>query len=212
MPSTVIVTGGRGELGGAVVQRFRDEGWRVEVPSRPDLSDAATTTAYVDAVVRGSDRPLAAVVNLVGGFASGGRIHETPVDVFEAQFQVNLRPAYLICAATLPHLIAGGGGAIVCVSSRSALRPIKGAAGYVTAKAAVLAFVDALALEYRDDGVRANAVVPSVIDTPTNRAGRPTADFSRWVPPEQIAATITYLCGDAAAAVSGAHLPVYGRA
>ena len=89
-------------------------------------------------------------------------MHESPVERFEAQLRLNLRPAYLVCQAALPHLTAAGGGSIVCMSSRSAVRPFKGAAGYVTAKAAVLAFVDALAVEYRDEGVRANAILPSV--------------------------------------------------
>jgi NAD(P)-dependent dehydrogenase (short-subunit alcohol dehydrogenase family) len=101
---------------------------------------------------------------------------------------------------------------VVCVSSRAALRPFSGAAGYITAKAALLTFVDALAVEYRDDLVRANAVLPSVIDTRGNRASQPDADHSRWVPPEQIADVIAFLCSSASAATSGAHIPVYGRA
>src|SRR5262249_38907095 len=99
----------------------------------------------------------------------------------------------------------------VCVSSRAGVRPFAGAAGYVTAKAALLAFVDALAVEYRDDLVRANAILPGVIDTPGNRAGSPTAEHDRWGPPDQIADVIAFLCSHASATTSGAHLPVYGR-
>jgi NAD(P)-dependent dehydrogenase (short-subunit alcohol dehydrogenase family) len=139
-------------------------------------------------------------------------VHETPVNAFEAQFRLNLRSAYLVTAAALPHLIAAGGGSVVCVGSRAALRPFRGAAGYITSKAAVLALVDALAVEYRDDLVRANAVLPSVIDTPDNRAAMPGADYSRWVQPEQIADVIAFLCSDESAATSGAHIAVYGRA
>jgi NAD(P)-dependent dehydrogenase (short-subunit alcohol dehydrogenase family) len=105
--------------------------------------------------------------------------------------------------------VAAGGGAVVCVSSRAAVRPFAGAAGYITSKAAVLAFVDALAVEYRDAGVRANAILPSVIDTPANRASQPTATM---VPPERIAEVIAYLCSDASSVTSGAHIPVYGNA
>jgi NAD(P)-dependent dehydrogenase (short-subunit alcohol dehydrogenase family) len=152
------------------------------------------------------------VVNLVGGYAEGGRVHETPVDAFEAQLRLNLRPTYLVTAAALPHLMAAGGGSVVCVSSRAALRAFPGAAGYITAKAALLALVDALAVEYRDDLIRVNALLPSTIDTPGNRASQPHADFSRWVPPAQIADLIAYLCSDASVATSGAHIPVYGRA
>ncbi|MGH2943310.1 MAG: SDR family oxidoreductase, partial [Solirubrobacteraceae bacterium] len=102
--------------------------------------------------------------------------------------------------------------AIVCVSSRAALRPFAGAAGYVVAKAAVLALVDVLAEEYRSDGIRANAVLPSVIDTPANRRAMPDADHGSWVAPEQIASVVRFLCEDASGVVSGAHVPVYGRA
>jgi NAD(P)-dependent dehydrogenase (short-subunit alcohol dehydrogenase family) len=92
------------------------------------------------------------------------------------------------------------------------VRPFSGAAGYISSKRAVIAFVEALAVEYRDDGVRANAVLPSVIDTPGNRASQPEADASRWVPPEQIAGVIAFLCSDDAKPTSGAAVPVYGRA
>ena len=112
----------------------------------------------------------------------------------------------------LPQLVDAGGGAVVCVSARAALAPFRGAAGYATAKAAVLAFTQAVAVEYRAAGVRCNAVLPSVIDTPANRAAQPDADTSRWVPPEQVAAVIRFLCGDESAPTSGAAIPVYGRA
>jgi NAD(P)-dependent dehydrogenase (short-subunit alcohol dehydrogenase family) len=90
--------------------------------------------------------------------------------------------------------------------------PFRGAGGYVSAKAAVLAFAQAVAVEYRADGVRCNAVLPSVIDTPANRAAQPEADPSRWVPPEQVAAVIRFLCGEESAPTSGGAIPVYGRA
>ncbi len=166
----------------------------------------------VDLAAGRADAPLGAAVNLVGGFAQGGRVHETPVEDFEAQLTLNLRPTYLVCAAALPHLLAAGGGAVVCVSSRAALRPFPGAAGYITAKAGVLALVDALAAEYRRDGVRVNAIVPSVIDTPANRRAQPDADHAKWVLPEEIADVVRFLCADGSGVVSGAHVPVFGRA
>jgi NAD(P)-dependent dehydrogenase (short-subunit alcohol dehydrogenase family) len=156
--------------------------------------------------------PLRAVVNLVGGYAAGGRVHETPIEEFEAQFRLNLRPTYLVTQAALPHLLAAGGGAVVCVSTRAALRPFSGAAGYISSKASVIAFVQALAVEYRDDGVRANAILPSVIDTPGNRASTPDADFDRWVKPSEIAGVIAFLISDDSAPTSGAAVPVYGKA
>jgi NAD(P)-dependent dehydrogenase (short-subunit alcohol dehydrogenase family) len=228
--ATVLITGGTGGLGAAVTARFLTGGWRVVVPwhterelsrvpehprlvlLRADLFEAASVAECVAAAAGDGDAPLGAVVNLVGGFAEGGRVHETPVEAFEQQLRLNLRPAYLVCAAAIPRLLGAGGGAIVCVSSRAALRPFSGAAGYITAKAAVLAFVDALAAEYRQDGIRANAIIPSVIDTPANRAANPDADFGSWVRPDEIAETVHFLCSPASGPVSGAHIPVYGRA
>ncbi len=157
-------------------------------------------------------QPLKAVVNLVGGYAHGGRVHETPLADFEAQFAINLRPAYVLAQASLPSLVEAGGGALVFMSSRTALVPFAGAAGYVTSKASVIALAQAIAVEYRGDRVRCNVVLPSVIDTPKNRADRPDADHSRWVPPAEIATVIRFLAGPESAPTSGAAIPVYGRA
>jgi len=98
------------------------------------------------------------------------------------------------------------------VSSRAAVAPFAGASGYVAAKAAVIALAQAVAVEYRDAGVRCNTVLPSIIDTPGNRAAQPKADHSRWVPPDQIARVIRFLAGEESAPTSGANVPVYGRA
>lgn len=230
MPGSALITGGTGGLGAAVTRAFLDGGWRVVVPLHKeaerervdahdrlvlelaDLLDPASAGAVVELAAGDAAAPLRAVVNLVGGFQEGGRVHETPVEDFEAQLRLNLRPTYLVTQAALPHLQAAGGGAVVCVSTRAALRPFAGASGYVVSKAAVLAFVDALAVEYRDDGIRANAILPSVIDTPANRRSMPDAKHELWVKPEQIASVVRFLCEDGSVAVSGAHVPVYGRA
>lgn len=231
MASSALITGGTGGLGAAVTQAFLDGGWRVVVPvlddaerdrlptherlvlEPADLFDAKAATAVTALAAGDAGAPLRAVVNLVGGFAAGGRVHETPAEAFETQLRLNLRPAYLVCHAAIPHLLAGdGGGAIVCVSSRAARKPFAGAAGYVVAKAAVLAFVDVLHTEYGADGIRANAILPSVIDTPANRRSMPGADHSRWVAPAQIAGVVRFLCEDGSGSVGGAHVPVYGRA
>jgi NAD(P)-dependent dehydrogenase (short-subunit alcohol dehydrogenase family) len=226
MDRTVIVTGGTGGLGAAVTKRLLDEGWRVVVPwfaeaelkrvgdhERLELVQADLTDPdSVAAVVGAAGDSLHALVNLVGGFAMGERVHETPVDDFERMIRLNLRPTYLMAAAALPVMLAAGGGAIVCVSARAALQPFPGAAGYITAKAAVLAFVDVLHAEYREDGIRTNAIMPSVIDTPANRASQPDADYDTWVKPAEIAAVVAHLCSDDTSVTSGGHIPVYGRA
>jgi NAD(P)-dependent dehydrogenase (short-subunit alcohol dehydrogenase family) len=230
MDRTALVTGGTGGLGAAVVARFLDDGWRVVVPwvaerelerverraglelVEADLFDPGAVAGAVARATEDEGAPLRALVNLVGGYAQGPRVAEAPIEDFEAQLRLNLRPTYLATQAALPALVAAGGGAIVCVGSRAALQPFSGAAGYVSAKAAVIAFAQAVAVEYREEGVRCNALLPSVIDTPANRAAMPDADPRRWVAPAQLAATIAHLCSDEAAAVSGAAIPVYARA
>ncbi len=222
---SVLVTGGAGGLGGAVIDAFRTDGWRVVAPVRGDqqldgvitvtgvdASDPAAVARAVETAACDAQAPLRAVVNLIGAYAGGGRVHELPLADFEAQLTRNLRPTYLVTQAALPHLVAGGGGSVVCMSSRAAVAPFAGASGYVTAKAAVLAFMQAVAVEYKGDGVRCNAVLPSVIDTPANRAAQPNADHSRWVTPVEIARVIRFLAGDGSAPTTGAAIPVYGRA
>ncbi|GAA5180605.1 hypothetical protein GCM10023322_13270 [Rugosimonospora acidiphila] len=178
------------------------------VPVEADVFDPDSVRRCVQVATGDADRPLRAVVNLVGGFAMGGRVHETPVEDFEAALRSNLRPTYLVCQAALPALVAAGGGAVVCVSSRATGAAFPGAAGYLTAKTAVLGLVAALDAEYWGDGIRVNAILPGVIDTPGNRAGQPEADRRGWTDPVTIADTVAFLCGDGSAAVHGAQIKV----
>jgi NAD(P)-dependent dehydrogenase (short-subunit alcohol dehydrogenase family) len=227
---TAIVTGGTGGLGAAVAGRLLDDGWRVVVPwivpselerverrdglelVQADLFEPDSVAEVVALATAEGGAPLRGVVNLVGGFAVGGRVHETPIDEFEQMFRLNLRATYLVVSATLPHLIEAAAGSIVCVGTRAALQPFAGAAGYVSSKAAVIAFANAIAVEYKNDGIRCNAILPSVIDTPANRAAMPDADFERWVKPAEIAVVISHLLSSDSSPVSGAAIPVYGRA
>lgn len=221
---TVLLTGAAGGLGTAVADAFLQHGWRVVAPELPDaagelaagvepvaadLTDPDSVEQAVRVAAAVPATPLRAVVNLVGGFAAGGRVHETPIGEFEAMLALNLRPTYLVTAAALPALVAAGGGAVVCVSSRAARHPFPGAAGYVAAKAAVLAFAGAVAVEYAKDGVRCNTVLPSIIDTPANRAAMPDADRSGWVPPAEIARVIRFLASAESAPTTGAAVPVH---
>lgn len=230
MDSSAIVTGGTGGLGAAVVSRLLDGGWRVVVPwvveqelervqkrdglelVQADLFDQRAVE-HVAATAAANERaPLRGLVNLVGGFAIGGRVHETAVDDFEKQFRLNLRSTYLMIQAAVPHMIHAGSGSIICVGTRAALQPFKGAAGYIASKAAVIALSNAVAVEYKDDNIRCNTILPSVIDTPANRAEMPKSDFDRWVKPAEIAGVISFLLSGDSAPTSGAAVPVYGRA
>ncbi|MEV2242344.1 SDR family NAD(P)-dependent oxidoreductase [Micromonospora sp. NPDC049891] len=227
---SVLVTGATGGLGAAVSAAFVAAGWRVVAPQRQqpdpvgdaevnapvrisaDLTDPQDAARVAEVAAGDPAAPLRAVVNLVGGYASGGLVHETPVEDFERMLTLNLRPTHLVTRAALPHLLAAGGGAVVCVAARAAVAPFPGVAGYVTAKAAVLGFAAAVAAEYKAAGVRCNTVLPSVIDTPTNRDAMPDADHTRWVDPAEIASVIRFLASDESAPTSGAAVPVYGRA
>jgi NAD(P)-dependent dehydrogenase (short-subunit alcohol dehydrogenase family) len=230
MKSSAIVTGGTGGLGTAVVGRLLDDGWRVVVPwivereldrveQRPglelveaDLFEPESTDRVAQLGAADAAFPLRGLVNLVGGFSMGGRVHETPIDEFEKQFRLNLRPTYLMTQAVAARMLGNGGGSIVCVGTRAALQPFSGAAGYIASKAAVIAFAQAVAAEYKHDGIRCNAVLPSVIDTPANRSAMPNADYDRWVKPEEIAGVIAQLLSGDFGPTSGAAIPVYGRA
>jgi NAD(P)-dependent dehydrogenase (short-subunit alcohol dehydrogenase family) len=233
---TALITGGTGGLGGAVTETLLGHGWRCVVPFavareaealqarishepwRTQLHLIEADLFQEDGVAKAvaeadqASAPLEAAVNLVGGFDAPGRVHETPIESFEGQLRTNLRATYLVSAAALAGMLERKTGSIVCVSARAALQPFPGAAGYISAKAAVLAFVAALASEYTPAGIRANAIMPSIIDTPANRASQPDADHSAWVSPQEIASVIAFLCSPEASAVSGAQVPVYGRA
>ena len=219
----VVVAGGTGALGTAVVHELVDAGhtvvatWivpeeRERLATLPvelveaDLFDTGAAEAAVRVV-----EELEAVVDLVGGFSSGPRVHETEPEDFERLIRLNLTPAFTLARAAMPRMIERGGGAFVGVSARPALRPFPGAAGYITGKAAVLAFIQVLDAEYRGHGIRCNAILPSVIDTPANREAQPDADWSKWVPPEEVAKVIRFLVSEDSKPTSGAAIPVYGQ-
>jgi NAD(P)-dependent dehydrogenase (short-subunit alcohol dehydrogenase family) len=227
---TVLVTGGTGGLGVAVVEAFMEHDWRVVVPwiyeqevervgerpgvelVRADLYDPDDVARAVRAATGHEGAPLKALANLVGGYHGPGKVADAPLADFERMFELNLKPTYLVTQAVIPHLVAAGGGAIVCVSSRAGVMPFAGAAGYCAAKAAVLAFAKAVHAEYAAEGVRCNAVLPSRIGTPHEREIASEAEQDVLVPPEQVARAIRFLCSEDSAATGGAGVPVYGRA
>ena len=228
---TVIVTGGTGALGGSVVRGFLEAGARVLVtyvaegevaPFRRRFADAADrvelhrcdvrAAAEVDALLRQvPSGALRAVVNLAGGYR-WTKVADADDATLEHLLDLNLRTTFAMCRAAAPALVAAGGGAIVNVSARAALRGEAGNGVYGAAKAAVLALTQSLSAELKRDGVNVNAVLPSIIDTPANRKAMPKSDPAKWVAPGELANVIVFLASDAAAAVHGAAIPVYGLA
>lgn len=230
-----IVTGGAGGLGIAVVRALLEAGASVDVPVRDsaeierlhaqlgqtadqrlsaaalDLTDADAVGAYYTQVAA-AHGGIDILVNIAGGFGGGTPVHQTDWGLWQQQLDTNLKTAVLSCAAAVPHMVARGGGAIVNVGTRTATQPGANYAAYAAAKRAVIQLTEALAAELRDQRITANVIMPSTIDTPANRASMPGADHSRWVRPEEIAAVVRFLVGPEARIISGAQVPVYGRA
>jgi NAD(P)-dependent dehydrogenase (short-subunit alcohol dehydrogenase family) len=223
-----IVTGGTGGLGVGVVRALADAGHDVVVSwivpaeverfpddlrdrvrlERADVGDEADLARLVEGCPDG----VWAVVHLVGGYLDGAPLAGMDLAGWDRQMALNLRSAALAMRAVLPGMAARGGGRVVAVSSRAARRPFAGASAYAASKAGVIALVEAASEEVKNDGVCVNCVLPSVIDTPANRAAMPDADPSRWVAPADLGAVIAFLCSEEARAVTGAAIPVYGRA
>ena len=224
----VIVTGGAGALGAAVVERLLDAGAVCHVPALDDgeaerfphaRSDRVRLSvggdlADWDAVERFFSRidGLWASIHLAGGFDMGG-IAEAPPGIFDRQISMNAATCYLCCRAAIAAMRrAGAGGRIVNVSARPGVEPRTGAgmAAYAAAKAAVAALTQALAEEVAGEGIWVNAVAPSILDTPANRAAMPKADHAAWPKTGEVAETIAFLASPDNAVTRGAVIPVYG--
>jgi NAD(P)-dependent dehydrogenase (short-subunit alcohol dehydrogenase family) len=217
----VVITGGTGGLGSAVVKAFADEGATCEVTMRRpekstagervryhvvDVADEAAVTGFYETV--GPD--LWASIHLVGGFDLSP-IAETSLDKFRSMFDTNTVTCFLCCREAVKAMRRTGGGRIVNVSSRPAVVPTGGMIPYTTSKAAVSSITQCLAEEVKADGILVNAVVPSIMDTPANRAAMPKADFSKWPKVEAVAQAILFLASGENVLTSGALVPVYGK-
>ena len=228
-PSTVVVTGAFGALGGAVARRFASRGVRLgllgrgPVPAalRQEFGAAHVLLGGVDLTVQeATSAEMQAVAVATGGFqvlvnVAGAFRWETlaegDVSTWELMFAMNLKTAVVASKAALPHLIAAGGGRIVNIGAGAAGRAAAGMGAYAASKAGVERLTEALAAELRDRNVTVNAILPGTIDTAANRAAMPDADVARWVEPEAVADVVVFLASDAARAVTGAALRVFGR-
>jgi NAD(P)-dependent dehydrogenase (short-subunit alcohol dehydrogenase family) len=221
-----VVTGGTGELGRAVVSAFLTEGARVVATTRHAVDGASHERLSIEAVDLVDEQAMLQLADVVrerygrcdilaccaGGFASGTAVAETPLASWQRMLDLNATSGFLASRAFLPLMIEARRGSIVMVGAKAALHPFAGGVPYSVSKATVIALTKALAIELRDQGVTVNCVLPSVIDTPANRTASPDADVSRWVTPEELAETITWLASSAARETSGAVIPVFGRA
>ena len=169
----------------------------------------------VDAMVRQVEARYGQIhilAHTVGGFTSGTPVHETPLDVWERMFALNVRPVHVVCGRVAQHMLQNAvPGKIVVVLARASLAGAANSAAYTASKAAAQRIMQSMALELRDRGINVNGVLPSIIDTPPNREGMPQADFSKWVTPDDVAKSIAYLASDDARSLHGVSLEVYGR-
>lgn len=205
----VVVTGGKGALGAGVVEVLTARGAIVHVADRPEvqLTDEADAARFYAGLP-----PLWASIHLVGGFAMAP-LTETSLADFEGQWRLNAATCFLACREAVKAMRrAGRGGRIVNVAARPVLAPVGGMVAYAAAKASVAALTQALAVELRDEGILVNAIVPSIIDSPANRAAMPGADHARWPTPRELGEAIAFLASPSNTLTSGALVPVYGRA
>jgi NAD(P)-dependent dehydrogenase (short-subunit alcohol dehydrogenase family) len=228
----VLIAGGTGGLGRAVSAGFLAEGAQVIVTYHDqremdelkriadenatslsghsiDITDEAAVFQLVHTAVQQYGH-LDVLVNTVGAYAGGAKLWEADSGVFERMLTLNLRAGYTLLRAAVPAMLKQGRGSIANIASRAAVDHAGGAAGYAASKAAAVAMIDSLAADLKGTGVRANSILPSIIDTEANRKAMPGANFSQWPKPEEIARVILFLCSDEARLIHGASVPVYG--
>lgn len=226
----VVVTGAFGALGRAVARAFATRGARLallDVAAQPpaslreefgaepllfggvDLSDMEATRRVMS-VVTMHFGGIDVLVNVAGGFR-WQTIEGGSVEAWDDLYAMNLRTAVVCCKAALPAMLERGAGRIVNIGAGAAAKAGAGMGAYTASKAGVQRLTESLSEETKDRGITVNAILPGTIDTPRNRADMPDADFTRWVAPASIAEVIVFLASDAASAITGAAIPVFGR-
>jgi NAD(P)-dependent dehydrogenase (short-subunit alcohol dehydrogenase family) len=219
---SVLITGAAGGLGSEVCRVFTeaqlqvvavDRAWKEVHPYRTIDADLNTAEGAAVMVERTLEHgPIDALIHLVGGFSGGKSVAETDDKTWDLMMNVNLRVAVNAIRAALKPMMEARKGRIVAIGSRAAVEPSPKLAAYAVSKAALVSLVKNTAAEVKDFGITANVVLPSTIDTAANRKAMPQSDFSKWVTPESIAGLLLFLASDAASDVSGAVIPIYGRA
>lgn len=222
-PRIVLVTGASGALGRAVVTAFRTLGDRVVALDRhartaddglihvaADLADAAAVKAAVDQAIAAAGSAIDVLVNVAGGFDMGPPVHETGDDLFDRMLDMNTRSMLNTARAVVPGMLARKAGKIVSVAAAAGLKANAHMGAYAVSKSAVIRLTEAMSAELRGSGINVNCVLPTIIDTPANRAAMPKADPAKWVSPDDLARVIVFLASHDACAIHGAALPVTG--
>lgn len=213
MPFTdkvVVVTGGKGNLGVAVSRAFEESGAHVIPVDLPtNLLDQKAVDRAVEEILRTKKR-IDVLCNIAGGFRMGKPVHETSDADWNFLFDVNVRTVLHTARAVVPHMLKAGGGKIVNVGAFAAQRGAANMGAYTASKAAVIRITEAMAAELREKNINVNCVLPTILDTPQNRADMPKADPKRWVALQDLAAAIVFLASDDARAIHGAAIPITG--
>ena len=224
MTRTVVLTGAAGTLGRAVASAFADIGASLalldvkpggiqdgarQVFVQTDLLDAQSVQAAADQVLQRFGR-IDVLCNLAGGFRMGAPVHETSAQDWDFLFDLNARTLLHTAKAMVPAMLKGGGGKIVNVAAYAAQKGAARMGAYAASKSAVIRLTESMAAELREHNINVNCVLPTILDTPQNRADMPQADPRRWVAPADLAQVIVFLASDAARAIHGAALPVSG--
>jgi len=222
----VLITGAKGGLGTLVTEAFLAEGATVVGSDRNvqdsdfpnpqfsgvagDLTSSEAARDLADRVIRRFQR-IDALVHVVGGFAGGQSIAETDDATWDQMLTLNLKAAIHILRAVIPHMRMAKRGRIIAIGSRQAVEPSANLSAYNASKAALVSLIRTAALENKDLGITANAILPSTMNTAANRKAEPGADPSKWVQPERVAALAAFLASDAGGQITGAAIPVYGQ-
>jgi NAD(P)-dependent dehydrogenase (short-subunit alcohol dehydrogenase family) len=215
---TMVVTGGAGVLGQAVAEVAKAKGAQVVLLDvladfHSELGDTYTVDLTdADSVARCFTQigEFDVLANIAGGFDMGPTVYATDDQMWDMLFEINVTTLRRVLSVAVPALVAGGGGSIVNVGALGALKGAANMGAYIAAKSTVMRLTEALSEEVKSQGVNVNAVLPSLIDTPRNRADMPDADFATWVDPKDLASVVCFLASDAARAVHGALVPVSG--
>ena len=226
---TCLITGASGNLGRAVAAAFASAGAALALLDRDDRSlraahgsqgerrllldvDLLDAAAVANAVRTAVDRfgRIDVLCNIAGGFRMGHPVHETPEDTWELMLDLNAKSVINTARAVVPRMIAAGQGKIVNIAALAGLGGKANMGAYSAAKSAVIRLTESMSAELRDKGINVNCILPSIIDTPQNRADMPGADPRRWVAPEALAEVVLFLASDAARAIHGAAIPVTG--
>ena len=207
---TVVITGAKGNLGRVLGEAFEKLGAKVVPVDLPtNLLDQAQVDAVVQKTIKDFGR-IDVLCNIAGGFRMGKPVHETPDADWNFLMDLNARTVLHTSRAVVPHMIAAGGGKIVNVGAFAAQKGAANMGAYIASKSAVMRLTETMAAELREKNINVNCVLPTIIDTPQNRADMPKADPKRWVAPGDLANVIVFLASDEARAIHGATLPVTG--